>query len=208
MISGKRRVFSCVSLRSTSKVRVPLKVRNNICHTVPLTRWAEVNNWLRKCIIILSITYVVLVCLQRPLQSDRELLVDLMNGRLNFHLDASLSSFDSILWQWMHRRGFRYMWNSHRFVNVSRIVPDSGEAARSPSSVLRRPPCRGQSSRPGTAAWRRWAGTMTGRSCWIGLHFQVGCPFPPSPKSTPRSGGVPLTAAGKDEAAVTLTGLT
>lgn len=43
------------------------------------------------------ITDVVLVRLQRPLQCDRQLLVDLMNSRLNFHLDAPLSCFYTIL---------------------------------------------------------------------------------------------------------------
>lgn len=42
-------------------------------------------------------TYVVFVGLQRPLQRDRQLLVDLMNGRLNVRLDASFGGFDTIL---------------------------------------------------------------------------------------------------------------
>lgn len=42
---------------------------------------------------------MVLVCLQRPLKCDRQLLVDLMNGCLNFNLDAPLGSFDTILEQ-------------------------------------------------------------------------------------------------------------
>lgn len=45
------------------------------------------------------ITNVVLICLQRPLKCDRQLLVDLMNGCLNFNLDAPLGGFDTILEQ-------------------------------------------------------------------------------------------------------------
>lgn len=43
------------------------------------------------------ITYVVLVGLQRPLQRDGQLLVDLMDGRLDLHLDAPLGCFHTIL---------------------------------------------------------------------------------------------------------------
>lgn len=49
--------------------------------------------------VTVFITNVVLVGLQRPLQRDRQLLVDLVDGRLNFNLDASLGGLDAILWQ-------------------------------------------------------------------------------------------------------------
>lgn len=42
-------------------------------------------------------TYVVLVGLQGPLQCDGQLLVDLVNSCLDFHLDAPLRCFDAIL---------------------------------------------------------------------------------------------------------------
>lgn len=48
-------------------------------------------------------TYVVLVGLQGPLQCDRQLLVDLVNSCLDFHLDAPLSCFDTILPTVRHR---------------------------------------------------------------------------------------------------------
>lgn len=49
--------------------------------------------------VAVYVTNVVLVCLQRPLKCHRQLLVDLMNGCLNFNLDAPLGSFDAILKQ-------------------------------------------------------------------------------------------------------------
>lgn len=46
---------------------------------------------------VICVTYVVFVGLQRPLQRDGQLLVDLMNCCLDFHLDAPLSCFYTIL---------------------------------------------------------------------------------------------------------------
>lgn len=45
----------------------------------------------------LWITYVVLVCLKCSFQCDRQLLVNLMDSRLDFHLEAPLCCFYTIL---------------------------------------------------------------------------------------------------------------
>lgn len=48
-------------------------------------------------IVVLCVTYVVLVCLQCSVQCDRKLLIDLMDCCLDFHLEAPLSCFYTIL---------------------------------------------------------------------------------------------------------------
>lgn len=150
----------------------------------------------------------MLVCLQCPLQCDRQLLVDLMNSCLDFHLDASLSCFDTILpirCTFMLKRGWlkhslslwqqAYLGHIHFWRSMSSLRPRSDEAEHSLSSVHHCPQCRGQNNQPGTATWRMWAGKMTGRNCCIDLSLQAGFPFLPCQRSIRQSDGVLPTAA-------------
>lgn len=107
-------------------------------------------------------TYVVLVGLQGSLQCDRQLLIDLVNSCLDFHLDAPLCCFDTILPTAWHRLNLS-VYPTHSDLSERKrhrsqsgdLRPGSDEAARSPFSALQFPPCQGQNSQPETATGQR-----------------------------------------------------